>query len=116
MFISSAWAQTAENVAATAPNAASLSSMAIQFVLIVLICYFILIRPQQKRYKKHEAELNAIVKGVRVNVGGIVGKVVKVEPLELTVEIADGVEIKMLRPYVTQVLFNEDELLGKDKK
>ena len=116
MFISSAWAQTAENAAATAPNAASLSSMAIQFVLIVLICYFILIRPQQKRYKKHEAELNAIVKGVRVNVGGIVGKVVKVEPLELTVEIADGVEIKMLRPYVTQVLFNEDELLGKDKK
>ena len=116
MFISSAWAQTAENVAATTPNAGSLSSMAIQFVLIVLICYFILIRPQQKRYKKHEAELNAIVKGVRVNVSGIIGTVVKVEPLELTVEIAKDVEIKVLRPYVTQVLFNENELLGKDRK
>lgn len=116
MFISSALAQTVENIAATTPNAASLSSMAIQFVLIVLICYFLLIRPQQKRYKKHEAELNAIVKGVRVNVGGIIGKVVKVEPLELTVEIANGVEIKVLRPYVTQVLFNENELLGKDKE
>ncbi|MBQ4472649.1 MAG: preprotein translocase subunit YajC [Alphaproteobacteria bacterium] len=112
MFISSAMAQTAANAA----NAGSLSSMAIQFLLIIVICYFLLIRPQQKRYKKHEAELNAIVKGVRVNVGGIIGKVVKAEPLELTVEIADGVEIKVLRPYVTQVLFNEDELLKKGSK
>ena len=51
MFISSALAQTAENAVSTTPNAGSLSGMAIQFVLIVLICYFILIRPQQKRYK-----------------------------------------------------------------
>jgi len=114
MFISPAFAQTAETVTGT--NGSPLAGMAIQFVLIILVCYFILIRPQQKRYKKHEAELNAIVKGVKVNVGGIIGKVVKVEPLELKVEIADGVEITVLRPYVTQVLFNEDELLGKDKK
>ena len=114
MFVSSALAQTAENIATT--NAGSLSGVAFQFVLVILICYLLLIRPQQKRYKKHEAELNAIVKGVHVNVGGIVGKVVKVAPLELTVEIANGVEITVLRPYVTQVLFNENELFGKDKK
>ena len=114
MFISPALAQTTE--AATAANPSSLVGMAIQFLLVVFICYFLLILPQQRRYKKHEAELNAIVKGVKINVGGIVGKVVKVEPLELTVEIAEGVEVKVLRPYVTQVLFNEDELLGKDKK
>lgn len=114
MFVSPVLAQTAENVAVN--NGGSLAGMAVQFLLILIICYFLLIRPQQKRYKKHEAELNAIVKGVKINVGGIIGKVVKAEPLELTVEIADGVEIKVLRPYVTQVLFNEDELLGKDKK
>lgn len=114
MFISPVLAQTTD--AAIAANPSSLAGMAIQFLLIVFICYFLLIRPQQKRYKKHEAELNAIVKGVKINVGGIIGKVVKVEPLELTVEIAEGVEVKVLRPYVTQVLFNEDELLGKDKK
>lgn len=113
MLVTPAMAQVAEQAAT--PNA-SLSSMAMQFVLILVICYFLMIRPQQKRYKKHEAELNAIVKGVHVNVSGIIGKVVKVEPLELTVEVADGVNIKVLRPYVTQVLFNEDELLGKDKK
>ncbi len=114
MFISSAMAQTTQ--AAAEANSASLAGMAVQFILIVFICYFLLIRPQQKRYKKHEAELNAIVTGVKVNVGGVVGKVVKVEPLILTVEIAEGVEVKVLRPYVTQVLFNENELLGKDKK
>ena len=114
MWISSAWAQGVENTAAA--SASSISGMIIQFVLIIVVCYFLLIRPQQKRYKKHEAELNAIVKGVRVNVDGIVGRVVKAEPLELKVEIAPGVEITVLRPYVTQVLFNEDELLKKGKE
>ena len=112
MFISSAWAQTAETAQTT--NSGSLTMTAIQFALILFVCYFLLIRPQQKRYKKHEAALNAIVTGVKVNVGGIVGKVVHVEPLELTVEIAPGTEIKVLRPYVTDVFFNEDKLLGKD--
>lgn len=114
MFISTALAQTAENTVSA--GSASFSTMIIQFVLVVLICYFLLIRPQQKRIKKHEAQLNSIVKGMKINVAGIVGKVVKAEPLELTIEIADGVEIKVLRPYVTDVLYNEDELLGKDKK
>ena len=114
MFISSAWAQTTETMVNA--NSGSLSAMAVQFLLVIAICYLLLIRPQQKRYKQHETELNAIVKGVRVNVGGIVGTVVGIAPLELTVEIAKGVEIKVLRPYVTQVLFNEKELLGKDKK
>ena len=114
MFVSPALAQTVENMPATGTS--SLAGMAIQFLLIIFICYFLLIRHQKKRYRKHEAELNAIVKGVKVNVSGIIGKVTKVEPLELTVEIANGVEMKVLRPYVTQVLFNEDELMGKDKK
>ena len=114
MFVSTALAQTAENVVSA--NSASFSGMIVQFVLIVFICYFLLIRPQQKRIKKHEARLNSIVKGMKINVAGIIGKVVKAESLELTVEIAEGVEIKVLRPYVTDVLYNEDELLGKDKK
>ena len=111
MFISPALAQTVGTADPTAQG--NMLSLAAQFILIVAIIYFIVIRPQQKRLKKHEAELNAIVKGVRVNVAGIIGKVVEVEPLELTVEVADGVKIKVLRPYVSQVFFNEDELLKK---
>ena len=113
MLISSAWAQTA---GATAAGAGSFYSGAIQLLLIFLIFYFLLIRPQQKRFKKHEAELNAIVRGMKVNVAGIIGKVMKADPMELTIEIAPSVEIKVLRAYVTQVLYDEDELLRKDKK
>jgi len=112
MFITPALAQTATQATSGAPQSGMLP-MLIQFGLILAIIYFLMIRPQQKRFKKHEAELNAIVKGVRINVGGIVGKVVEVEPLELTVEVAPDVRIKVLRPYVTQVFFNEDELLKK---
>ena len=112
MFISSAWAQAAETATGATP-ASSATGMIFQLVFIAFVFYFLFIRPQQKRFKKHEAELDAIVKGVRINVAGIVGKVVEVEPLELTVEIAPDVRIKVLRPYVTQVFFNEDELLKK---
>ena len=112
MFISPAFAQTVDKAATAVPQG-GMWSMVFQFALILAIIYFVIIRPQQKRFKKHEAELDAMVKGVRVNVAGIVGKVVEVEPLELTVEIAPDVRIKVLRPYVTQVFFNEDELLKK---
>ena len=112
MFITPAMAQTATQAAAAAPQTGMLP-MLVQFGLILAIIYFVIFRPQQKRLKKHQAELDAIVKGVRINVGGIVGKVVEVEPLELTVEVAPNVRIKVLRPYVTQVFFNEDELLKK---
>ena len=112
MFITPAMAQTVNQGVSMSSQGSTLSLIA-QFVLIIGIIYFVMIRPQQKRFKKHEAELNAIVKGVRVNIGGIIGKVVEAEPLELVVEIADGVCIKVLRPYVTHVFFNEDELLKK---
>ena len=112
MFISPAFAQTTES-AESALAQGGPWPLILQFALILAIIYLVIIRPQQKRFKKHEAELEAIVKGVRVNVSGIVGKVVKVEPLELTVEIAPNVQITVLRPYVTQVFFNEDELLKK---
>ena len=112
MFVSPALAQTATQAASATPQSGMLS-MLVQFGLILAIIYFVILRPQQKRLKKHQAELDAIVKGVRINIGGIVGKVVEVEPLELTAEVAPDVRIKVLRPYVTQVFFNEDELLKK---
>lgn len=105
MFISQAFAQTAET-AATVTQASSATNMIVQMVLVVLIVYFILIRPQQKRIKKHEAELNAIIKGTRVIVAGLMGKVVEVrENNHLVVEFAPGVQVTVLRPYVSQVLF-----------
>lgn len=105
MFISEALAQTA-NATAQVAEASPMSSMITQLILVVLIVYFVLIRPQQKRLKKHEAELNAIIKGTKVVVAGFVGKVVEVKAdNQLVVELADGVRVIVLRPYVSQVLF-----------
>ena len=106
MFISEAYAQAAETVAQANPNG-SVSHMITQLVLIVFIVYFVLIRPQQKRIKKHEAELKAIIKGTQVIVAGLVGKVVGVLGEDkVVVEFADGVQIQVMRAYISQVIFD----------
>lgn len=105
MFISQALAQTAATAAQTA-GTGSLSGMIMQLILIVAIVYFILIRPQQKRIKKHEAELNAIIKGATVIVAGLIGRVVQVvDDKTLKVDFGNGMEVKVLRAYVSQVVF-----------
>jgi preprotein translocase subunit YajC len=75
-------------------------------ILIFVVFYFLLIRPQQKRMKEHRAMLSALRRGDRVVTGGgIIGQIVKVSgDDELTVEIADGVRVKILRSTVANVL------------
>mgnify|MGYP004490341467 CR=1 FL=1 len=61
---------------------------------------------RQKRIKKHEAELNAIIKGTTVVVAGLIGRVVKViDDKTLKVDFGNGMEVKVLRAYVSQVVF-----------
>ena len=104
MFISEAFAQATETVTQTGD---SMSHMMTQLVLIVFIVYFVLIRPQQKRIKKHEAELKAIIKGTKVVVAGLLGQVVDIiDENKVVVEFADGVRIQVLRNYISQVLFD----------
>jgi len=113
MFISTALAQTAEG-AAQVSGAQSFGPI-IQMLLLFAVLWFILIRPQQKKLKKHESELQAIIKGTRVVVAGLVGKVVAIESEEkLVVEFAEGVQVQVLRSYVSQVLF--DTPMGTPKK
>lgn len=113
MFISDAFAQSAESL----PAQGSMGSTLIQLGLIFLIFYFLLIRPQQKKFKQHEAMLNTIKKGDEiVTGGGIYGKVVEVSgPYDLIVEIADGVKIKVARPTVQQLLTEDSALPAKEK-
>jgi preprotein translocase subunit YajC len=73
-------------------------------VLIIGIMYFLMIRPQQKRLKDHQAMIAAIRRGdTVVTSGGILGKVTKVDDQELQVEIADGVRVKVVRGTVSEV-------------
>ena len=103
MFISDAFAQTAE--AANVMAAGSVSGTLVQLGLIFLIFYFLLIRPQQKKLKQHEEMLLAIKKGDKIITGGgVYATVVKAEDEVLTVKVADGVEIKVSRMSVRETL------------
>lgn len=74
-------------------------------VLIFVVFYFLLIRPQTKRAKEHRAMVAALEVGAEVVTnGGILGKVTEVSEQFLTVEIASGVNIKLQRHAVAQVL------------
>ena len=78
----------------------------IPLILIFVIMWFLLIRPQQKKLKEHQAMVAALRKGDQiVTQGGIVGKVTRVkEGEEIEVEIAEGVKVRVVRNTVAQVL------------
>ena len=78
----------------------------VPLILIFVIMYFLLIRPQQKKLKEHQAMVEALRRGDQVvTQGGLIGKVAKVkEDNELEVEIADGVKVRVVRSTITQVL------------
>jgi preprotein translocase subunit YajC len=94
--------------AAQAQGATGQSNALLQFlplVLIFVVFYFMLIRPQTKRAKEHRAMVAALEVGAEVVTnGGILGKVTEVSDQFLTIEIADGVNVKVQRHTVTQVL------------
>jgi preprotein translocase subunit YajC len=100
-FISTASAQT--TAPATGPMGGVLGFL--PFVVIFAVFYFLLIRPQSKRAKDHRTMVSAVGAGDEVvTSGGILGKVTDADEQHLTVEIADGVRVKVQRPTITQVL------------
>ena len=91
--------------AAGAPAGGSPMSMFIMMGLFVVVFYFLLIRPQQKKQKEHQAMLSKITAGDEVvTAGGILGRVVEVGDQFLTLEIADNVRIKVQRFQVTSLV------------
>jgi len=78
----------------------------VPLILIFLIMYFLLIRPQQKKVKEHAAMVAALRRGDQViTQGGVVGKVVKVkDDGELEIEIAEGVKIRVIQNTIATVI------------
>ena len=100
MFISSAYAQAASG----GDTQSTLLGM-LPLVLMFVVLYFVMIRPQMKRQKEHKAMVEALAKGDEVvTAGGFLGKVSKIGEAYIGVELADGVEVQMQRSAVTQVL------------
>ena len=99
MFISEAYAQ-----AEGAGDGGFILSL-LPLILIFVVFYFLLIRPQQKRMKDHREMLGSVRRGDRVVTGGgIIGQVVKAGDDELTVEIGEGMRVKVLRSTVSSVV------------
>ncbi|GMV48448.1 MAG: preprotein translocase subunit YajC [Pseudomonadota bacterium] len=102
MLISEAFAQTAP--AATGGAESSLYSL-LPLVLMFVVLYFIMIRPQMKKQKEHKAMVEAIAKGDEVVIaGGVLGRVSRLGESYLHVEVANGVELQVQRGSVAQVL------------
>ncbi|HET9811255.1 MAG TPA: preprotein translocase subunit YajC [Sphingomicrobium sp.] len=97
---------TAASATAAQPGGASAMLVGIlPWVLIFVIFYVLMIRPQQKRAKQHQAELAAVKKGDEVITGGgLRGRVTKVSDAEVEVEIAQGVKVRVVKATLTQVL------------
>jgi preprotein translocase subunit YajC len=103
VFISTAYAQTAPAAAGGGAESTLLSMLPL--VLMFVVLYFIMIRPQMKKQKEHKAMIDAIAKGDEVIIaGGIMGRVAKMGDSYLHIEVANSVEIQVQRAAVVQVL------------
>ncbi len=73
-------------------------------LLLFVLFYFMLIRPQQKRMKEHQSMVAGLKRGDNVVLSsGILGKIVRVEDAEVGVEIAQGVTVKVVKAMITEV-------------
>jgi preprotein translocase subunit YajC len=100
-LIPEAYAQAAGGAAGPGGQMAPLLMM----VLFIVIFYFLLIRPQQKKAKEHQAMLARIAAGDEVvTAGGILGRVIEVGEAFTTIEVADGVRLKVQKFQITSLM------------
>ena len=103
MFISQAFAQTAPAAAGGASTESTLFSL-LPLVLMFVVLYFIMIRPQMKRQKEHKAMIEALAKGDEVvTSGGLLGKVTKLGESYISIGAGNG-ELMVQRTAIVQVL------------
>ena len=104
MFISSAFAQPAPAAAAGSDMMSSLTGM-LPLVMMFVVLYFVMIRPQMKKQKEHRTMIDALAKGDEVaTAGGLLGKVTKLGDVYLTLELTPGIEVQLQRSAIVQVL------------
>ena len=103
MFISNALADTV-NAAASGP--AAILSNVMPMVLIVVVFYFLLIRPNQQKIKNHDDMIKALRRGDKVvTAGGVIGVINKIEDDNIIVlEIAENVRIRVIRETISDVM------------
>jgi preprotein translocase subunit YajC len=102
--------------AAGAPGGTDMLMQIVPFALIFVIMYVLIIRPQQKRAKEHQALIENVRRGDTVIMtGGLIGKVTKVaEGPEIEIEIADNVKVKIIRTMIAEVRSKSEPVKSED--
>ena len=89
----------------------------LMFLPIILIFYFLLIRPQQKRQKAHREMLAGLARGdTAITSGGLIGKVTRVADDEITLELADNVRVRVVKSMVIDVRGKGEPVVANDVK
>jgi preprotein translocase subunit YajC len=115
IFMNQAWADApimpaGTTAATTAPAAATppqpgMAGMVLPFVAMFAVVYFLMIRPQQKKTKEQQGMMESLKHGDEIlTASGILGKITGITDKVVTVEVADGVRVKMLKSQVSQVV------------
>ena len=115
MFATPAFAQTA-GAAAEGGMQAMLIQM-LPLVGLVVLFYFLMIRPQQRRMKQHQQMITNLKRNDTVVLNsGVVGKVVRVEEKEIGLEIAQGVTVKVVKGMIAEVRVRGEPAAANDSK
>jgi len=102
MLISPAYAQAA---AASPGGAGGFLVQVLPLLLIFLVFWLLIIRPQSKRMKEHKAKIEAVKRGDQVVTGGgLVGKVTKVEDAFIEIELSQGVKVRAVKSTLTDII------------
>jgi len=110
-MITPAFAQT------TGAGGGDILGLLFPLVLVFGIFYLLVFRPQQKRMKEHQAMIDAVKRGdTVVTTGGIIGKVIRVAEGELRVEVADGVQVRLVKGSISEVRGKGEPVKEKSSK
>ncbi|MFQ5781241.1 MAG: preprotein translocase subunit YajC [Nitrospiria bacterium] len=115
-FESTAMAQTGGGAGPAAGPGATPFLSFIPFILIFVLFYFLLVMPQQKRAKKRKEMIGALKKGDKVTTtGGIIGTVTNLSPKVLTLQVAEGVRVKVVRDNIEALADESEKGEGRTK-
>lgn len=116
-FATPAMAQTTTAAAAGGGGPAGALIQFLPVIVILVLGYFLLMRPQQQRMKQHQQMIAAVKRGDTVVLNsGVIGKVTKVEDAEVTVEIAQGVNVKVVKSMISDVRTRGEPAPANDSK
>lgn len=117
MLATPAFAQTADGAAAAGGGMSAFLIQILPLVALFVLFYFLLIRPQQQRMKKHQAMVAAVKRGDEVMLSnGMIGKVTRVEDAEVQVEVAPNTNVRVVKSMIGEVRTKSVPAPANDKR